>query len=139
MKLIIPLFCFFAVPVTKGNIRESNYLFKYQENRSDTEKIYLFKAKLTKLSRPTPHCGLYAWAITQKFELLDSSSANQKSKFVLIVQPCPEFMPKGFFKRGRIYNIKASIRNRTTHMVKNNYESLNLPTYWTEDIQIAKD
>ena len=100
-------------------------------------KKYMFTGKLVKAVSHTPGCGITAWAIVQKFQVLSTTFPNYDKKYVLIIQTCPECVGKKFFKKGKIYeiNVATNIGVSFNHTVINSYDSERLPTYWTRKIK----
>ena len=86
-----------------------------------------------------PHCGVIAWALTQKFEILESNFGVLKPKHsVLLNEPCPEFLGNNFFITNRIYEAKITEKSNApfVYAIINNHEKENLPTFWIQEIKI---
>jgi hypothetical protein len=98
---------------------------------------YSFTGKLVKAVRLTPGCGRIAWAIVQKFEVINTTFPNYNNKYVLIIQTCPEFLKKDFFKKKKIYEISVATNSGVTfsYVVVNSYEKEKLPIFWTREIK----
>jgi len=98
---------------------------------------YSFTGKLVKAVPLTPGCGKIAWAIVQKFEVINTTFPNYDSKYVLIIQTCPEFLKKDFFQKGKIYEVSVATNSGVTYSyaVINSYEKEKLPTFWTRQIK----
>jgi len=98
---------------------------------------YSFTGKLVKAVPLTPGCGTIAWAIVQKFEVIKTTFPNYSNKYVLIIQTCPEFLKKGFFQKGKTYEISVATNSGVTfsYAVINSYEKEKLPTFWTRKIK----
>ena len=103
-------------------------------------KKFKFTGKLVETVPMTPHCGTFAFAIVQKFEVLTTTIPSYDKKYVLIIQTCPEFLKDSFFKAGTIYEIDVATNSGVTfgYSVINNYEKENLPTFWTREIKKQK-
>lgn len=98
---------------------------------------YKFRGRLVKAVPLTPGCGIFAWAIVQKFEIISTTFPGYDKKHVLIIQPCPEFLKKDFFRKGNIYDVDVATNSGVTfsYVMHNNYEKDNLPTFWTREIR----
>jgi hypothetical protein len=98
---------------------------------------YLFTGRLMEAVPLTPGCGTIAWAIVQKFEVLNTTFPHYNEKYVLLIQPCPEFLKKGFFKKDKIYELSVATNSGVTfpYSVINSYQSEKLPTFWTREIK----
>lgn len=98
---------------------------------------YTFKARLTKVIPMTVRCGQSAEAIVQKFEVISTTFPNYNKQFVLLIQPCPEFLGMGFFVAGQVYDIEVATNSGVTfgYFVYNLYQNENLPTFWTREIK----
>jgi hypothetical protein len=101
---------------------------------------YRFTGKLVKAVPLTPSCGIIAWAIVHKFEVLTTTFPNYGKKYVLIIQTCPEFLKENFFQKGIIYEIDVATNSGVTfgYSVINNYEKEKLPIFWTRKIERQK-
>lgn len=108
---------------------------------SQTDKpIYTVKAKLLR-SEPLPaHCGYVAWALAQKFEIIESNIPEISKGIILIIEPCPEFQGKNFFTQNTTYNIIIEKDNDApfSYVVINNFEKNKIPTFWSRDIKKAE-
>lgn len=104
-------------------------------------KKYKLTGKLVETVQMTPDCGNIAWAIAYKFEVLSTTIPSYDKKYVLIIQPCPEFLKDNFFQAGEIYEIDIATNSGVTFdfSVINNYEKENLPTFWTREIKKEKE
>jgi hypothetical protein len=101
---------------------------------------YKFTGKLVETVTMTPGCGVIAWAIVHKFEVLTTTFPSYDNKYVLIIQTCPEFLKDNFFKAGKLYEIDVATNSGVTfgYCVINNYEKEYLPTFWTREIKRQK-
>ena len=94
---------------------------------------YTIKAKLLKAEGHPPHCGVIAWALAQKFEIIESDFDIPKPKFqCLLIQTCPEFLGENYFVKNKIYNLKVTKKSMTpfSYTVINPYEKDNLLIFW---------
>ena len=98
---------------------------------------YSFTGKLVKAVPLTPDCGTIAWAIVQKFVVINTTFPNYSNKYVLIIQTCPEFLKKDFFQKGKTYEISVATNSGVTfsYAVINSYKKEKLPTFWTREIK----
>jgi hypothetical protein len=98
---------------------------------------YTFKCKLMEQIPFPPVCGNLAWALVQKFEVLKTDFPGFTSQHILIIQPCPEFMGKAFFKRKRIYKIGAATNSGVTfgYSILNKYKKERSPIFWCREIE----
>ncbi len=108
------------------------------QQRVDT--TYNFKARLTKAVQLTPFCGTIAWAIAQKFEVISTDFPGYKNKYVVVIQPCPEFLGKNFFKSNTVYNITVADSSgaKFGYSYTNIYQKENIPTFWSREINRSK-
>ena len=99
-------------------------------------KKYHFKAKLI-MALPLPAgCGYFAFGHLQKFEVLTTDYLNYDKKYVLIIQPCPEFLGDKFFQDGKIYEVDVATNSGVTfgYVINNDYKTEDLPTFWSRNI-----
>jgi len=103
-------------------------------NTQDT--VYHFKVRLTKALPRTPDCGYMAFALVQKFEVISTDFPNYNDRFILLIQPCPEFLGKNFFKTDNIYNVDAGKTSGETigFTFTNTYDKEKLPILWSRKI-----
>lgn len=99
-------------------------------------KKYHFRAKLINALPLPADCGYFAFGHLQKFEVLVTNYAGYDKKYVLIIQPCPEFLGKKFFEDGKTYEVDVATNSGVTfgYIVNHNYETENLPTFWSRKI-----
>jgi hypothetical protein len=99
-------------------------------------KKYHFKVKLTDALPLPAGCGVFAFGHLQKFEVLSTDFPNYDKKFVLIIEPCPEFLGDKFFQDGEVYDVDVATNSGVTfgYAINNNYEAENLPTFWSRKI-----
>ena len=96
---------------------------------------YKLTGKLVETVPLTPHCGYFAFAIVQKFEVISTTYPNYNQKFILLIQPCPEFLGEDFFNTGTIYDINIATNSEDIHYnYTNNYVGENLPIFWIRKI-----
>jgi hypothetical protein len=101
--------------------------------------FHTLKVRLIKAEQGTPHCGLMAWALAQKFEILESDSYYMKpDSRIILINACPEFLGQGYFVTNRIYNVKVSHNSHAASLynVINRYSKEYLPIFWIEEIKI---
>lgn len=98
---------------------------------------YKFTGKLVEEVEMTPHCGNQAFAIVHKFEVLKTDYPNYNQKYVLLIQPCPEFHGNNFFKNNEIYKIDVATNNGVTFnfAIFNEYDKVDLPIFWVREIE----
>jgi hypothetical protein len=99
-------------------------------------KKYHFKVKLRSALPLPPGCGTMAFGHLQKFEVLSTDFLNYDKKFVLIIEPCPEFLGDNFFQDDKIYEVDVATNSGVTfgYSYLNNYEKENLPIFWSRKI-----
>jgi hypothetical protein len=99
-------------------------------------KKYHFKVKLTYAIPLPPGCGTIAFGHLQKFEVLSTNFPNYEKTFVLIIEPCPEFLGDNFFQDDKIYEVDVATNSGVTfgYSYFNNYEKENLPIFWSRKI-----
>ena len=99
-------------------------------------KKYHFKAKLINALPLPAGCGYFAFGHLQKFEVLATDYPSYDKKYVLIIEPCPEFLGDKFFQDGKIYEVDVATNSGVTfgYVINNNYETENLPTFWSRNI-----
>lgn len=99
-------------------------------------KKYHFKVKLTSAIPLPPGCGIMAFGHLQKFEVLSTDFPNYDKTFVLIIEPCPEFLGDNFFQDDKIYEVDVATNSGVTfdYGYFNNYEKENLPIFWSRKI-----
>jgi hypothetical protein len=107
-------------------------LFAQAPAASDSAK-YMFKCKLTERVPLPAGCGVIAWALVQKFEVLQTDCPGYSNKYVLIIQPCPEFLGKDFFKKNDVYKIIAATTSGAPlgYTIVNRYKKEQLPIFWS--------
>lgn len=98
---------------------------------------YKFIGKLVDTVPAPPGCGIFAFAIVNKFEVISTTYTNYDKKYVLIIQPCPNFLGEHFFIKGENYEIDVATNNGVTfgYLVFNNFINENLPIFWTREIK----
>ena len=97
---------------------------KTQQLENQDTIIHDIKVKLIKPESPPPDCGIFAWALAQKFEILESNFSVLETGFkIVLIQPCPEFLGNNFFIKGRIYEVKIAYISEAPfyYTVINNY------------------
>lgn len=97
---------------------------------------YHFKVRLTKALPLPAGCGRIAFALLQKFEVISTDFPNYDKKFVLLIQPCPEFLGNSFFHRGKVYDVYVATNSGVAfdYDYRNIYEKENLPVFWNRKI-----
>ena len=98
---------------------------------------YTFTGKLTKSEQLPPGCGILAFALVQKFEVVSTNYPNYQEKNVLLIQPCPDFLPRGFFKQGASYEISVATNSGVTfdYSMFDSYKTDNSPRFWIREIK----
>lgn len=105
---------------------------------SQADTTYTMTVKLVKVEYPPAHCGIFAWALTQKFQIIKSDFSLMKPGYpVLLNQPCPEFLGEGFFLKDQTYKVVVATTNNAPfgYTVVNNTKS-NLPILWVRTIEV---
>lgn len=99
-------------------------------------KKYHFKAKLINALPLPAGCGYFAFGHLQKFEVLATDYPSYDKKYVLIIQPCPEFLGDKFFQDGKIYEVDVATNSGVTfgYVINNDYKTEDLPTFWSRNI-----
>ncbi len=87
----------------------------------------------------TPDCGYFAFATTQKFEVLTGNIPDWKGRYILIIEQCPEFLGRNFFQKDSIYDVILSREKPTStnYFVLSKYKNEQLPTFWCSQIKKA--
>jgi hypothetical protein len=101
-------------------------------------KTYTLITRLVKAEQLPPHCGVIAWALTQKFSIDKSDFPGLNNGMaVLLNQPCPESAGDNFFVAGHFYEVTVQIENTSSlsYIIINNYSNEQLPTLWIVDIR----
>jgi hypothetical protein len=97
---------------------------------------YRIKATLIKAEKLSPDCGIIAWALAQRFKIIESDHPYLKPNYsAVLIQPCPELIGRNFFIAGSDYEITVS-RNLAApfgYSVINNFKR-NLFTFWIKSI-----
>ena len=112
--------------------------FSQQTEIKDTSTFRL-KVKLIKADPLPAGCGVFAFALAQKFQVIEGSFGPIKPKMViLLIEPCPEFLGEGFFVKDRIYNVKVSSNSGAPfqYLVRNAYDKENFLCFWVRDIKL---
>jgi hypothetical protein len=101
---------------------------------------YNFTGKLVEEVEMTPPCGREAFAIVHKYEVLNTDYPNYNQKYVLLIQPCPQFEGNNFFKKKKIYKIDVATNSGVTfnHVIFNEYDKVDLPIFWVREIKRLK-
>lgn len=105
------------------------------------DSLYEFKAKLTDNSFLTPDCGIIAFAVAKKFEIIESKNHDLTNKYVTIIIQCPELYGNNFFVNRKIYSIKAGLNNDASFgwaIVPSDYAKKKLPVFWASEINLLK-
>lgn len=111
----------------------------HQSFSQNDSTFHILKVRLIKAEQGTAHCGFMAWALAQKFEILESDSYYMKSSYrIILIQPCPELLGQGYFLTNRIYTVKISQNSNAASLytVTNKYAKENLPLYWIKEIKV---
>lgn len=100
---------------------------------------YIVKGQLIEALPLTPDCGIIAWALALKFEILQSEIPGLKSDALVIIQPCPEFLGKDFFKKNKTYLVSVGRNNNASfgYTIVNKYEKEKLPAFWSRTIKLV--
>ncbi len=113
--------------------------FGLQSFSQNDSTYYTLKVRLLKAEANPPHCGVIAWALVQKFEILESNFKVLKPEHsVLLCEPCPEFLGNKYFMTNRIYEVKVTQKNSASfgHVSINSYEKEKLPSFLIQEIKI---
>lgn len=115
-------------------------LLFFQESFSQSDStLHTLKVRLIKAQPNPPGCGVVAWALTQKFEIIESDFLLMKPGYsILLNQPCPDFFGADYFRRNRTYIVKVAKDSGDpfSYTVINNYEKEKLPLFWIREIQL---
>lgn len=76
-----------------------------QASRISDTTTFMVKARLVEVAPPPAHCGIVAWALAQKFEIIESAIPDLRSESLIGIQPCPESLGEDFFTKNKIYLI----------------------------------
>ncbi len=116
-------------------LRRSDYSTKIGFKIVDRDALkYWFTGRLIEKVPFTPGCGKIAWAVVHKYEVINTTYQDYPNKYVLVIQPCPEFNGEKFFIKNQTYRIYASTNSGVTfsHVVSNQYEKAGIPIFWSE-------
>ena len=115
----------------------TSFLLQGQDKPKDGVK-YQFIVRLIDSTPLTPDCGIFAFAVAQKFQVL-SNCLTLKNRFIIVINPCPELQQVGLLKKGFVYDVVAVSRTKYKDFaVVNNYVKEKLPTFWAEEIKLKK-
>ena len=106
-------------------------------SQNDSSSIIL-KVRLIKVEPSPPPCGTVAWALTQKFEVIESNvNTIQPKQFVLLNQPCPADITRNYFAAGHLYKVKIAKTSGAPsgYTLLNEYSKESLPVFWIRDIE----
>jgi hypothetical protein len=83
----------------------------------------------------TPDCGIYAFALAFKFEIISTTYITQ-SKYMVAIIECPELLGPSFFKEGNVYDLILVPKSTENFewTILNPYKTENLPTLWLSAI-----
>ena len=123
LTLLFFCFCFMSLAQKDSTISALNF---------DTLKVQL---KLVKVEL-TPDCGIFAFTTAQKFEMLWNRQSFFPTKYVIVLQQCPEFLGKNFFVKGRIYETVLT-KAADDAGTMNSHRHEKLPTYWCNKISLS--
>lgn len=128
-KIIFYLVFVFAYLTTKSQNPEAK----------DTTVLSL-KAKLISSITNSPGCGVYAWAVAQKYEVLESNNYLNPKSIIIVLQPCPELLGKNFLKNGNVYSLLLSKENLDpfSYLVVNPFKKKKFPIMWCREIILAE-
>lgn len=113
-------------------------MFSQNGNTKDTA-TYTITVKLSKTEIPPAHCGVFAWALAQKFEVVKNESAGINPSHIIIIEPCPEFLGKDFFKKDQLYSVIIGKNSDAPFdYIIVGYTNKKLPSYWSREIHLAK-
>lgn len=106
---------------------------------ADSSK-YTLKCKLIEQAPFPAGCGIFALALVHKFEVLETNYPGYTQKYVLMIQPCPEFIGRAFFKAKHNYKIFAATNSGVAfdYIVVNKYKKEQLPIFWSREIELIK-
>jgi hypothetical protein len=113
---------------------------KSQQQEAKDSIAYNLKAKLINAKPTSPGCGIFAWAVGQKFEVIESNSYLKPGSTIIIIQPCPELLGANFLKNGSTYSIKMGRGNNApfSFIVINDFEKDKFPIMWCREIKLAE-
>ena len=105
------------------------------------DSLYEFKAKLTDNSLLTPGCGIIAFAVAKKFEVIECNDPELMNKHVTFIIQCPELYGKGFFINRKIYSVVAGLNNDASFgwiIRPPDYVNRKTRVFWARKIMISK-
>ena len=112
--------------------------FLVASNSIYSQSDSVLKVRLVKAERLPPYCGVFAWALTQKFEVVESNVPAIKQQLqVLLNQPCPREAGLDFFITNHLYKVKISSKSGAPfeYSLINEYSKENLLVYWIQKIE----
>lgn len=127
MKFLIC--CFLSITVFQS---------KAQQSTNTDTTTYNLKVKLVKAENYPPGCGVIAWALSQRFEIIESDYSILKPKYIVaLIEPCPEFLGRYYFVTGKIYTVKVSKTSGAPfgYTITNESKNKNLFTLWIKEIK----
>ena len=102
----------------------------------DQAQKFIFVGRLVEVPKMTPHCGVLAHALTIKIEVVDTDYKDYNNQYVLINQPCPEFLGDGYFIKNQKYKIFVATNDGVpfSYAVSNIYDE-DIPIFWSRHIE----
>lgn len=115
-------------------------LVMYSQNTDNKDTTtFLLTARLTKAEALPAHCGIFAWAVAQKFEIAKSEIPGINSGYVIIIEPCPEFLGKDFFKPNKLYTVSVGKYNDASFdYIVVGVSEKKLPVFWSREIKLVQ-
>jgi hypothetical protein len=115
----------------------SNLLTRTTYNQIDStgkDTVYEFTGRLVEPTYIGSSCASFNYAVIQKFEVLETNYPDNKYKFVLIIQPCPEQAGSDFFRANSVYKmITTKTIEQKGFLIQNMYSGEHLPKFWSRD------
>lgn len=99
----------------------------------------VFNAILTELPDEVPKCGDIKVAVAYKFRI-NKKSSKSKSKILIAIVKCPEFLGENFFIAGKEYHLSVckDDSESLTYTLFNIYDNEE-NTWWVADIKIISE
>jgi hypothetical protein len=134
MKLVFSLLCCCCLVVGQAQTISQN------SKPDSTTKEYRFTVRLTNAFDLYPACGIIAFALAQKFQVISTDFPNYKHQFVVLIEPCPEFLGKKFFETDTVYVARVASNSGVSfsYTVYNPYQSEEWPILWIRNIAKVK-
>lgn len=74
---------------------------------------YIVQGKVIHKLPKVPDCGLFSWSTVVEFQIIKIVGISYPGKNIGIIVQCPELYGKGFFKKGKVYEVVFSDKNQS--------------------------